>query len=322
VKAVVQHRYGPPDVLRVEEVDKPALEDDGVLVRVHASSVNPAEWYAVTSPPILRLIAGNGLLKPKRKTRGADFAGTVEAVGPNHTRFKPGDQVFGGRLGAWAEYVSVRKNVAAKPANISFEQAGAIPTAGATALQGLRDHGKLQLGQRVLINGASGGVGTFAVQIAKALGGEVTAVCSTRHADLVRSLGADHVVDYKHEDFTRSGRKYDLLLDIAGSRSWGAYKRVLEPNATYVGIGAPKGGPLGPLGHLAAIRLATFRVTQRVVPVFIAQFSPEVFDDLRQLIESGKVTPVIDRTYPLSQVADALNYLGEGHAHAKIALTI
>ena len=323
MKAILQDRYGPPDVLRLAEIEKPVTGDDGVLVRVHASSVNPAEWYAVTGRPQLFRFMGSGVRRPKRKTPGVEFAGVVEAVGPANTLFKPGDEVFGGRVGAWAEYVSVKKNLARKPASLSFEQAGATPTAGTTALQGLRDHGQLAPGQRVLINGASGGVGTFAVQIAKALGAEVTAVCSARHVELVRSLGADHVVDYTQQDFTRSGRRYDLLLDVAGTRSWSDYRRVLEPNATYVGVGAPKTNPLlGPLAHVAAIKLASFRATQRVVPIFIARFSPEVFDDLRQLIESGKVTPAIDRTYPLAQVADALNYLGEGHARGKIALAI
>jgi NADPH:quinone reductase-like Zn-dependent oxidoreductase len=323
MKAAVHDRYGTPDVVAIGEVDKPALTDDGVLVRVRATSVNPAEWYAVAGQPyVARPVMG--LRAPKTPLLGADFAGTVEAVGSAVTRFRPGDDVFGGRHGAFAEYVCVRADgaVVPKPANITFEQAGAVPTAAITALQGLRDKGQLRAGQSVLVNGASGGVGTFAVQIARALGAEVTAVCSTRHVELVRSLGADHVVDYTREDFTRSGRRHDLLLDVAGSRPWSAYRRVLAEKATLVLIGAPKGNRwLGPLSHIGGVRLASLGASQRVL-FFVASFKREDFVALQELLEAGKVTPIVDRTYPLGQVAEALRYLGEGHARGKVVVTV
>ena len=264
-----------------------------------------------------------GLLKPKSNRLGVDFAGTVEAVGRDVTEFRPGDEVFG-RSGAFAEYVCVRADgaLALKPANLTFEQAAAVPVAALTALQGLRDKGQIKPGQQVLINGASGGVGTFAVQIAKALGAEVTGVCSTRNVDLARSLGADHVIDYTHEDFTRSDRRYDLMLDIAGSRSWSECRRVLNPQATLVIVGAPKGNPLlGPLSHIGKMRLAAVRSSRKVV-FFVAKFNQADMVVLRELLEAGKVTPVIDRRYELSEIADALRYLGEGHARGKIVLTV
>jgi NADPH:quinone reductase-like Zn-dependent oxidoreductase len=322
VKATVYHRFGSPEVLELQDIAKPALTDDGVLVRVRASSVNPAEWYAVTGRPYIARPT-MGLRSPKQTVPGADFAGTVEAVGSAVTDVRPGDEVFGGTpSGAFAEYVCVRQTVVAKPANLSFEQAAAVPTAAVTALQGLRDHGRLRPGQTVLINGASGGVGTFAVQLAKALGAEVTGVCSTRNLDLARSLGADHVVDYAREDFTRSGRRYDLLLDVAGSRSWPECRRVLGPDATLVLVGGPKTNPwTGPLGHIAGVRLASLRASQKVV-FFVATFTREDFLVLAELLEAGKVTPVIDRQYELAEASAALNYLGEGHARAKVVLTV
>jgi NADPH:quinone reductase-like Zn-dependent oxidoreductase len=323
VKATVYHRFGPPDVLELQDVDRPALsDDDDVLVRVHASSVNPAEWYAVTGRPYVARPA-MGLRGPKHAIPGADFAGTVEAVGSAVTDLRPGDAVFGGTSsGAFAEYVSVRQTVVPKPANLTFEQAAAVPTAAFTALQGLRDHGQLRPGHTVLINGASGGVGTFAVQLAKAFGAEVTGVCSTHNLDLVRSLGADRVVDYTREDFTRSGRRYDLLLDVAGSRSWSDCKRVLGQDATLVLVGGPKTNPwVGPLGHFASARLASLGASQKVV-LFVAKFNREDFLVLHQLLEAGKVTPVIDRRYQLSEVPAALRYLGEGHARAKVVIVV
>jgi NADPH:quinone reductase-like Zn-dependent oxidoreductase len=265
-----------------------------------------------------------GLRRPKTERLGADFAGTVEAVGKTVTQFRPGDEVFGGRDGAFAEYVCVREEraIVPKPANVTFEEAAAVPIAALTALQGLRDQGRLQPGQRVLVNGASGGVGTFAVQIAKALGAEVTAVCSTRNVELVRSLGADHVVDYTREDFTRSDRRYDLLLDVAGSKSWPDCRRVLEPHATLVIVGAPKGNRLfGPLGHVLRLRLGALRGSQKAV-FFIAKFNKPDLLYLQELLATGQVKPVIDRRYELSEIADALTYLGEGHARAKVVLTI
>jgi NADPH:quinone reductase-like Zn-dependent oxidoreductase len=323
MKAAVRDRYGSPEVIEIREVEKPTPSDEEVLVRVHAASVNPADWYGVTGRPFAGRVL-MGLLKPKERALGVDYAGTVEAVGRNVTLFRAGDEVFGGRNGAFAEYLCVRADraVVKKPANVTFEEAAAVPIAAITALQGLRDKGNLQPGQKVLINGASGGVGTFAVQIAKALGAEVTAVCSTRNVELVRSLGADHVIDYTREDFTRSDRRYDLMLDVAGSRSWSEYRRVLDPQATLVVVGAPKGNRLiGPLSHVVKVRLAALRSSQRIV-FFIAKFNKADMEVLRDLLESGKVKPVIDRRYELSEIADAFRYLGEGHCRAKVVITV
>jgi NADPH:quinone reductase-like Zn-dependent oxidoreductase len=322
MRAVVRDRYGSPDVLRLEEVAKPELVDDGVLVRVRASSLNRGDWYALAGKPAFARPLIGGVLRPKSRLLGSDFAGTVEAVGKDVTELRPGDEVFGGRSGALAEYVCVRIGVAPKPANLTFEEAAAVPVAALTALQGLRDHGQVEPGQKVLVNGASGGVGTFAVQIAKALGAEVTAVCSTRNVDLVRSLGADRVIDYTEEDFTRSGERYDLMLDIAGSRSWFAFRRVLTPQAIVVIIGAPATTPLvGPLGHIAAVRLASLRSSRKVV-FFVAKFNKPDMAVLRELCEAGKVTPVVERRYELSEIADALRYMGEGHAQGKVVITV
>jgi NADPH:quinone reductase-like Zn-dependent oxidoreductase len=324
MKAIFSDRYGPPERLQLRDVPKPALEDDGVLVRVRASSVNPAEWYSTTGFMLAGRLMSGGLTKPKNPYPGVDFAGTVEAVGPNVTQFEPGDDVFGARNGAWAEYVHVRqdRNIVLKPANVSFEQAASVGIAGFTALQAIRTHGQLQPGQHVLINGASGGVGTFCIQIGKALGGHVTAVCSTRNVEQARALGADVVIDYTKEDFTRTTQRYDLFLDVAGSRSWWACKRVLSPTARLVVIGAPKSFPiLGPIAHIAHMRLFSTGASQQVI-FFIAKFSKDEFQFLAHLMAQGKLTPVVDRTYPLDQVARALNYLGEGHARAKIVLTI
>lgn len=321
MRAAVRNTYGSPDVLEFQEIAKPDLTDDGVLVRVRAASINPADWYTLTGRPSIARIQG-GLRKPKSNRLGIDFAGTVEAVGREITEFRPGDEVFGARNGALAEYVCVRDAVALKPANLTFEQAAAVPVAALTALQGLRDKGQIQPGQKVLINGASGGVGTFAVQIAKALGAEVTGVCSARNVDLVRSLGADHVIDYTKEDFTRSGRRYDLMLDNAGSRPWSAIKRVLNPQATLVIVGAPKGSRfIGPLGHIVKVGLAALPSRQKAV-FFIAKTNKADMMVLRELLEAGKITPIIDRNYELSEIADAFWYLGEGHAQGKIVLTM
>ncbi len=321
MRAIVRDKFGPPDVLELQETDKPDVTDDGVLVRVGATSVNPADWYSLTGTPYVARVQA-GLLKPKSNRLGVDFAGTVEAVGSDVTQFRPGAEVFGGRSGAFAEYVCVREGVALKPANLTFEQAAAVPVAALTALQGLRDKGQIQPGQKVLINGASGGVGTFAVQIAKVLGAEVTGVCSTRNVDLVRSIGADHVIDYTHDDFTRSDQRYDLMLDIAGSRPWSECRRVLNPQAILVIVGAPKGNRLiGPLSHIVKVRLAALRSSQKVA-LFIAKFNKPDLDALRELLEAGKVTPVVDRRYEFSQTADALRYLGEGHAQGKIVITV
>jgi NADPH:quinone reductase-like Zn-dependent oxidoreductase len=321
MRAIVRTTFGSPDVLELQEIEKPDLADDGVLVRVRAASVNPADWYAMAGLPFFAR-PQMGLLKPRQEVLGIDFAGTVEAAGRDVTELRPGDEVFGARNGALAEYVCVRKAVAPKPANLTFEQAAAVPVAGLTALQGLRDKGRIQAGQRVLINGASGGVGTFAIQIAKSFGAEVTGVCSTRNVDLVRSIGADHVIDYTHEDFTRSNQRYDLILDIAGSRSWSECKRVLNPHAILVVVGAPTGNRLiGPLSHIINLRLAALRRSQKVV-FFLAKMNKADMVVLRELLEAGKVTPVLDGRYELSEVGDAFRYLGEGHAQGKIVITV
>jgi NADPH:quinone reductase-like Zn-dependent oxidoreductase len=319
MKAITYRTYGLPHVLKIEEIEKPNVPDDGVLVRVRASSVNIAEWYAMTGLFLARL--GNGLFGPKDPRIGVDFAGVVEGVGKDITDFRPGDEVFGGRSGALADYVTVRKAIVQKPANITFEEAAAVPVAAITALQGLRDFGKIQPGQSVLINGASGGVGTFAVQIAKAFGAQVTAVCSTRNVACARSLGADHVFDYTREDFTRSGLRYDLLLDVVGSRSWFEYQRVLKPDATVVIVGGPRTPLIGPLSHVIQMHLASLGSGRKVV-FFVAKLTREDLLVLKDLLATGKVKPFVERTYGLAQVADAMRYLGTGHAQGKIVVTL
>src|SRR3989454_7552430 len=323
MKAIVRDKFGPPDILQLQEVEQPELADDGVLVRVRASSVNRLDWYDVTGTPwVARLMTG--LRRPKSRLIGVDFAGTVEAVGKDVTDLQPGDDVFGGRSGnsgSFAEYVCAQKGIARKPANLTFEEAAAVPVAALTALQGLRDHGQLQPGLKVLVNGASGGVGTFAVQIAKALGAEVTAVCSTRNVEQARSLGADQVIDYTSEDFTRSGRRYDVILDVAGSRSWSQCRRVLNPRATLVIVGGPKRRLMGPLGHIAKVRLAALRGSQKAV-FFVAKWNKPDMDVLRELLASGNVKPVVERRYELGEVADALRFMGEGHAQGKIVINV
>src|SRR5215211_2258590 len=322
MQAIVQDRFGPPDVLELREIDEPPVGDDDVLVRVRAASVNPADWYAMTGMPWVARPT-MGLRKPKINRPGLDLAGVVAAVGGEVTRFKPGDEVFGTGAGTLAECATAAEDaLVGKPANLSFEQAAAVPVAGLTALQGLRDKGRIQPGHQVLINGASGGVGTFAVQLAKALGAEVTAVCSTRNVETARSLGADRVIDYTREDFTRTDRRFDLLLDVAGSRPWSACQRVLEPRATLVLVGAPRGSRLlGPLGHIAKVSLASLRAGQKVV-FFISESTREDLTALRELLEAGTVTPVVERTYPLREAAHAFRYLGEGHARGKLVVTV
>ena len=321
MKAIIRERYGRPDVLELRDVDKPVIEDDQVLVRVHASSVNPVEWYGVTGPFFGRI--GNGLRKPKHRAVGADLAGRVEAVGRGVKEFQPGDEVFGTSGGSWAEYACAREaRLMPKPANLSFEEAAAVPVAAITALQALRDKAQVQPGQKVLINGASGGVGTFAVQIAKSFEADVTAVCSTRNVDTVRSLGADRVVDYTHEDFTQRGERHDLMLDIAGSRSFSDFRRALTREATVVLVGGRmtyRG--LGPLPHLLGTLLAS-RGRSQTVKFFVAKITKEDLAFLQELLETGKVTPVIDRTYQLSEAPEALRYFGEGHATAKVVITM
>jgi NADPH:quinone reductase-like Zn-dependent oxidoreductase len=323
MKAFVHKHYGRPEppVIDLGEVDVPVPEDDQVLVRMYASSVNPVEWYGVTGPYFARV--GVGFRKPKDPRLGADLAGVVEAVGREVQDFRPGDEVFGAGAGAWAEYSVARAaRIALKPANISFEEAATVPIAGLTALQALRDHGQVQPGQKVLINGASGGVGTFAVQLAKAFEADVTAVCSTRNVEQARALGADRVVDYTKEDFTDLGVGHDLMVDIAGSRSFLACRRVLKPEATFVLIGGKmtyRG--LGPLPHFAGTILKS-RFRSQTMKSFVAKITTEHLSLMRDLIEAGKVRPVVERAYPLSEAFDALAYLGQGHARGKIAITV
>jgi NADPH:quinone reductase-like Zn-dependent oxidoreductase len=322
MKAVVQPTFGDPGVLELRDVQKPVLVDDGVLVRVHASSVNQGDWYGVTGTPWVGRVA-MGLRKPRSALLGTDFAGTVEAVGRDVTDFRPGDEVFGGRNGAFAEYVCARKAVAVKPANVTFEEAASVPVAALTALQALRDKGRIQPGHKVLVNGSSGGVGTFAVQIAKALGAEVTAVCSTKNVDRMQSIGADRVVDYTREDFTRSGARYDVMLDIAGSKSWSDCKRVLAPQAIVVLVGGQKKSSrlFGPLGHVTRMWLGSLASRRKAV-FFIAKFNRADMNVLADLLESGKVTPVVERSYPLSETPDAIRHVGEGHPQGKIVIAV
>jgi len=321
MKAVLHKRYGRPDLLGFGDVAKPVIEDDQVLVRVHAASVNPVEWYGVTGPYFARL--GNGFRKPNSTAVGADLAGRVEAVGKDVADFRPGDEVFGAGVGAWAEYAVARAaRLAPKPSSVSFEDAAALPVAAITALQALRDKGQIQPGQKVLINGASGGVGTFAVQLAKSFGADVTAVCSTANVDIARSLGADRAIDYTREDFTKSAERHDLMLDIAGSRSFFAFRRVLTPEATVVLVGGKmKYRGLGPLPHLAGTFLKSRGRSQKVT-FFIAKINTEDLVFLGELLAAGKVKSVIDRRYELSDAAEALAYLGEGHARGKVVITV
>ena len=321
MRAILHERYGRPDVLEVRDVDKPTIGDDQVLVRVHASSVNPVEWYGVSGPYFARF--GNGMRRPKDQTVGADLAGTVEAVGRDVTSLEPGDEVFGTSGASWAEYTLAREErLAKKPANLTFEEAAAVPVAGITALQALRDKGHVQPGQKVLINGASGGVGTFAVQLAKHFGAEVTAVCSTGNVEQARLLGADRVLDYTKEDFTKLGMRHDVMLDIAGSRSFLDARRVLTTDATFVLVGGRmtyRG--LGPLPHLGATILKS-RFRSQTVTFFVAKITTADLTFLADLLESGQIRAVIDRTYPVNDARAALAYLGEGHARAKVVITV
>ena len=326
MKAVVYTNYGSPDVLEIRDIKKPVPNDDQVLIKVRTASINPLDWHFMEGTPYIMRAIGVGLRKPKDPRLGVDYAGTVEAVGKNVTQFKPGDEVLGGKSGAFAEYVCARADraIVLKPANITFEQAASVPIAAITALQGLRDKGKIQPGQKVLINGASGGVGTFAVQIAKSFGADVTGVCSTRNLDMVRSLGADHVIDYTKEDFTKNGRRYDLILDNVGTQQLSGFRRVLNPNGILVmiGGGGPNdGGLIGPLGRpVKALLLSPF-ISQKM-GMLMAELNKKDLTILGDLMQSGKVTPVIDRTYPLSQIAEAIRYLEQGHARGKVVITV
>lgn len=316
MKAIVQYNYGSPDFLGLKEIDKPVFKDNEVQVRVHAAALNAGDYFGMRGAPYLVRLSV-GWPKPKNYVPGYDVAGHVEAVGKNVTRFQPGDEVFGACKSTCAEYVcSEADNFVPKPANLTLEQAAAVPTSALAALCGLRDAGKVQPGQKILINGASGGVGTFAVQIAKAFGAEVTGVCSTRNVDMVRSIGADQVIDYTREDFTQSGQRYDLILDQVANHSLSDCRRALTPQ----GIHIPNSGH-GGLGYIIKAFLLSAFVRQQGRP-FIAIPNNEDLGVLKELIESGKVTPVIDRTYPLSEVPEAMRYLDKGHARGKVVIAV
>ncbi len=325
MKAITYCDYGIAN-LKLEEIEKPTPNDDQILVKVRAASVNPYDWHFIEGTPKIMRMMGVGLRKPKDTRLGVDFAGTVEAVGKNVTQFKPGDDVFGGKGGAFAEYVCRRAEgaVALKPANITFEQAASVNIAGITALQGLRDKGKVQPGQKVLINGASGGVGTFAVQIAKSFGADVTGVCSTRNVDLVRSLGADRVIDYTKEDFAKGTERYDVILDNVPNHSLSECRQILNPNGKYVMIGG--GGPndnrwIGPFGRVIHTLILSPFINQKM-GMMMADANQNDLTILGDMMQSGKLKPVIDRTYKLDQVPDAIRYLEEGHARGKVVITV
>jgi NADPH:quinone reductase-like Zn-dependent oxidoreductase len=322
LKTIIHEAYGPPEVIRLVEREKPAPKDGEVLVRVHAASANAYDWHMLTADIFLVRLMGGGLRRPKVTSLGADIAGVIEAVGANVTQFKPGEAVFGDIAGSgqsgFGEYVSVKeKLLAPKPANLSFEQAAAVPMAGVTALQGLRDAGKIRLGQKVLIQGASGGVGTFAVQIAKAYGAQVSAVCSPRNLEQARSLGADHVIDYTQEDFTQNGQEYDLILAANGYHPLSAYKRALAPDGIYVMAGGE------PRQIFQAVLLGSLMSGGgRQLIGFSAKHSQDDLLALKELLESGAIVPVIDQCYPLSETVEAMRYLGTGHARGKVVIRV
>ncbi len=325
MKAIVYHDYGSPDVLRLEEIEKPVPNDNQLLIKVRAVSVNPLDWHFMEGTPFIGRPLAFGLVKPEVTRLGVDYAGTVEAVGKNVTDFKPGDEVYGNKFGAFAEYVvATDKALALKPASLTFEQAASLPVAAVTALQALRDHGKIQPGQKVLINGASGGVGTFAVQIAKSFGADVTGVCSGRNAEMVRSLGADQVIDYTKEDFTRRVERYDLILDNVGNQPLSGFRRVLAPTGKYIVVG---GGGVndsrwtGPMIGVTKMLLLKSFVSQEM-NMMMAEMKRKDLTDLADLVQAGKLKPVIDRTYPFSQLPEAIRYLEEGHARGKVVVTV
>ncbi|MEV8634858.1 NAD(P)-dependent alcohol dehydrogenase [Streptosporangium sp. NPDC051023] len=328
MKAFVLRSYGSPDALDLTDIDKPVPGDDEVLVRVRATSVQPYDWHLMRGEPYLaRLMGGGlGLRRPKIDILGADIAGQVEAVGRDVTEFHPGDEVFAmSKQGGFAEYACVKEGeLAPKPKNLSFGQAAAVPLAANTALLGLRDEGRIQPGQRVLVNGASGGVGTFAVQLAKVFGAHVTGVCSARNVDLVRSIGADEVVDYTKEDFTRHGQRYDLLLDIAGSRPGSACRRVLTPRGTYVAVGGQGGRWLQPMGHIISALAVSPFVSQRLTMADVVRCTENKRNlmTLTEFAEDGRLTPVIDRSYPFEEIPAAVRYVEEGHAPGKVVIEI
>jgi NADPH:quinone reductase-like Zn-dependent oxidoreductase len=322
MKAIIYRCYGSPEVLELADVEKPIPADDELLVKIHAASVNPLDWHFMRgSPYLMRLSSGLGA--PNGSSMGVDFSGTVEAVGSKVSRFKPGDEVFGGRDGAFADYVTIRESraVTLKPENISFVQAAAVPIAAISALQALRDKGRLKPGQQVLINGASGGVGTFAVQIAKSMGAEVTGVCSTRNVEMVRSIGADHVFDYTREDYTKSGKQYDLIIDNVANHSLLANRRALKPEGILILVGGASGNWLGPfMGPLQAMLLTP--LVGQEFSMMLGRLVQEDLTRLAELMRTGEVTPVIDRQYVLSEVPAAVAYSEEGHARGKIVITM
>ena len=322
MKAILHERYGRPDVLELRDVDKPTIGDDQVLVRVHASSVNPVEWYGVSGPYFARL--GNGMRRPKDQTVGADLAGVVEAVGRDVTQFEPGDEVFGVSGGSWAEYTIAREErLAKKPDNLSFEEAAAVPVAAVTALQALRDKGQVQAGQKVLINGASGGVGTFAIQLAKLFGADVTAVCSTGNVEQARSLGADRVVDYTKDDFTDGRVRYDVVQDNVGNHPLRRLRRAVTPTGTLVSNagGSPDGNLLGPIPAIVRMLAVNAVVRQRLRPL-PDTWTREHLLAVTELVAAGQVTPVVGRTYPLADTAAAMHHLEQGHARGKVVVTV
>src|SRR5437879_4344531 len=325
MKAIVYSDYGLSN-LKLENIEKPVPNDEQILVKVRAASIKPYDWHFVEGTPYIMRMMGVGLRKPKDTRLGVDFAGTVEAVGKNVTQFKPGDDVFGGKGGAFAEYVCRRAEgaVALKPASITFEQAASANIAGITALQAIRDKGKVQPGQKVLINGASGGVGTFAVQIAKSFGADVTGVCSTRNVDLVRSLGADHVIDYTKEDFTKSADRYDVILDNVANHSLSEVRRVLTPKGKYVligGGGANEQGFIGPFARIIKTKVQSLFASQEM-GMMMADSNQKDLSLLAEMVESGKMKPVIDRTYKLAEVPEAIGYLEQGHARGKVVIVV
>jgi NADPH:quinone reductase-like Zn-dependent oxidoreductase len=323
MKAIVQDAYGSTDVLQFRDIDKPEIADDEVLVRVHAAGVDRGVWHLMTGLAYPIRLAGYGLRAPKTPVPGMDMAGVVEAVGENVTRFQPGDEVFGIGKGAYAEYARAPENkLVPKPANLTFEQAAVVAISGLTALQAVRDHGRVQPGQKVLIIGASGGVGTYAVQLAKAFGAEVTGVCSTTKVDLVRSMGADHVIDYTRDDFAEGKQRYDVILDIGGNPSLSRLRRALTPKGTLVFVGGEEGGRWtgGMDRQLRALLLSPF-VGQKL-RAFVNKENREDMLVLKELIETGRVTPAIDRRYPLAEVPKAIRYMEEGHAQGKVVITV
>ena len=322
MKAITQYKYGGPETLQFEDIAKPIPQDDEVLVEVRAASLNIADWHMMTGTPWIVRLMGGGFRRPKNTTIGSDVAGVVEAVGTAISTFQPGDEVMGDIRRSFAEYAVAKERwLTHKPEGTSFDQAAGIPLAAITALQGLRDHGKLQAGQKVLVNGASGSVGTFTVQIATAMGAEVTAVCSTRNVDTARSLGATHVIDYTKEDFTKVAERFDVMIDIVGNRSPKACRDLLVAGGIYVIIGGPKGRVLGPIPRMIRAKFAFMGRSQHMV-WFVAKVNRPDLDVLSGMVEEGKLVSVVDRTYSLDQVPDAFRYLGEGHAKGKLIVTI